>query len=100
MTRRLLACCALSVALLGAIAQQQPAGAAGEGARAGTSRGLVLIADAVGARPKAISDDPVFTRAEKLLRRNGVAEVLGLLGYYSSVSMGMKLHRVPLPAPA
>ena len=44
--------------------------------------------------------DAVFTRAEKLLRRNGVAEVLGLLGYYSSVSMGMKLHRVPLPAPA
>ncbi len=44
--------------------------------------------------------DEVFTRAEKLLGRNGIAEVLGLLGYYSSVSMGMKLHRVPVPAPA
>lgn len=44
--------------------------------------------------------DEVFIRAEKLLGRNGVAEVLGLLGYYSSVSMGMKLHRVPVPAPA
>lgn len=44
--------------------------------------------------------DEVFIRSEKLLGRNGVAEVLGLLGYYSSVSMGMKLHRVPLPAPA
>lgn len=64
MTRRLLACCALSVALLGAIAQQQPAAAAGEEIAAVTSRGLVLIADVAGARPKVISDDPVFTRAE------------------------------------
>ncbi len=44
--------------------------------------------------------DEVFIGSEKLLGRNGVAEVLGLLGYYSSVSMGMKLHRVPVPAPA
>ena len=42
----------------------------------------------------------VFMRADKLLGRNGIAEVLALLGYYSSVSMGMKLHRVPLPASA
>ena len=42
--------------------------------------------------------DEVFDRAEKLLGRNGIAEVLGLLGYYSSVSMGMKLHRVPVRA--
>ena len=40
--------------------------------------------------------DEVFKRAEKLLGRNGIAEVLGLLGYYSSVAMGMKLHRVPV----
>lgn len=40
--------------------------------------------------------DEVFNRAEKILGRNGIAEVVGLLGYYSSVSMGMKLHRVPL----
>lgn len=40
--------------------------------------------------------DEVFSRAEKLLGRHGIAEVLGLLGYYSSVSMGMKLHRVPV----
>ena len=44
--------------------------------------------------------DEVFDRAEKLLGRNGIAEVVGLLGYYSAVSMGMKLHRVPLPKPA
>ena len=37
--------------------------------------------------------DEIFIRAETLLGRNGIAEVLGLLGYYSAVSMGMKLHR-------
>jgi 4-carboxymuconolactone decarboxylase len=44
--------------------------------------------------------DEVFNRAEKLLGRNGIAEVLALLGYYSSVSMGMKMHRVPIPGKA
>jgi 4-carboxymuconolactone decarboxylase len=44
--------------------------------------------------------DEVFDRAERLLGRNGLAEVIGLLGYYTSVAMGMKLHRVPVPAPA
>jgi 4-carboxymuconolactone decarboxylase len=44
--------------------------------------------------------DEVFLRSEKLLGRNGIAEVLALLGYYSAVSMGMKLHRVPVRAPA
>jgi 4-carboxymuconolactone decarboxylase len=43
-------------------------------------------------------EDEVFGRAERLLGRNGIAEVLVLLGYYSSVAMGMKLHRVPVPA--
>jgi len=42
--------------------------------------------------------DEVYERAEKLLGRDGLAEVLALLGYYSSVAMAMKLHRVPLPA--
>jgi 4-carboxymuconolactone decarboxylase len=42
--------------------------------------------------------DEVFDRAERILGRNGIAEVLGLLGYYSSVAMGMKLHRVPVRA--
>jgi len=44
--------------------------------------------------------DEVFSRAEKLLGRNGIAEVVALLGYYTSVAMGMKLHRVPVPAAA
>jgi 4-carboxymuconolactone decarboxylase len=42
--------------------------------------------------------DEVYARAERLLGRNGIAEVLALLGYYSSVAMAVKLHRVPVPA--
>jgi 4-carboxymuconolactone decarboxylase len=43
--------------------------------------------------------DEVYERADKLLGRDGIAEVLCLLGYYSSVAMGMKLHRVPVTKP-
>jgi 4-carboxymuconolactone decarboxylase len=42
--------------------------------------------------------DAVFDRATTVLGRNGLAEVLALLGYYSAVAMAMKLHRVPIPA--
>ncbi len=41
--------------------------------------------------------DEVYDRATALLGRDGLAEVLGLLGYYSAVAMAMKLHRVPMP---
>jgi len=56
---------------------------------------LAAISMAPGGGP-----DEVFDRAEKILGRDGIAEVLGLLGYYSAVSMAMKLHRVPIPKPA
>ena len=42
--------------------------------------------------------DEAFARAERILGRNGIAEVLALLGYYSAVAMAVKVHRVPLPA--
>ena len=42
--------------------------------------------------------DEVFDRAERVLGRDGIAEVLALLGYYSAVAMAVKLHRVPVPA--
>lgn len=42
--------------------------------------------------------DEVYDRAVDLLGRDGLAEVLALLGYYSAVAMAMKLHRVPLPS--
>ena len=41
--------------------------------------------------------DAEFAETEKVLGRNGVAEVLVLLGYYTSVSLGMKVHDVPIP---
>lgn len=42
--------------------------------------------------------DEIYDRAAATLGRDGLAEVLALLGYYSAVSMAMKLHRVPVPA--
>ena len=42
--------------------------------------------------------DAEFAEIEKVLGRAGVAEVLVLLGYYTSVSLGMKVHEVPIPA--
>lgn len=65
--------------------------------------------DLADAREKAVYDlcqiamapgggsDEVYDRAAELLGRDGLAEVLALLGYYSAVAMAMKLHRVPLP---
>jgi 4-carboxymuconolactone decarboxylase len=40
--------------------------------------------------------DDVFDRAEKLLGRRGIAEVLAVLGYFGMVAMSLKLHRVPV----
>jgi 4-carboxymuconolactone decarboxylase len=44
--------------------------------------------------------DAEFAEIEKALGREGVAEVLVLLGYYTSVALGMKVHEVPIPPPA
>src|SRR5262245_60419799 len=41
--------------------------------------------------------DAEFAAIEKVLGRNGVAEVITLLGYYTSVAMAMKVHEVPIP---
>ena len=41
--------------------------------------------------------DAEFGEIEKLLGREGIAEVLVLLGYYTSVSLAMKVHEVPVP---
>ena len=48
----------------------------------------------------ATLSDAEFAETEKVLGRAGVAEVLVLLGYYTSVSLGMKVHEVPIPPPA
>ena len=40
--------------------------------------------------------DAEFASVEKVLGREGVAEVLVLIGYYTSVALGMKVHDVPV----
>ncbi len=41
--------------------------------------------------------DAEFAEVEKAIGRDGVAEVLVLIGYYTSVALGMKVHEVPVP---
>lgn len=41
--------------------------------------------------------DAEFAAVEAQLGRAGIAEVLVLLGYYSSVALAMKVHEVPIP---
>src|SRR5882672_10411378 len=43
--------------------------------------------------------DADFAEIEKALGREGIAEVLVLLGYYTSVALAMKVHEVPIPQP-
>ena len=42
--------------------------------------------------------DAEFASFEAVLGRPGIAEVLTLLGYYTSVALAMKVHDVPVPA--
>jgi 4-carboxymuconolactone decarboxylase len=44
--------------------------------------------------------DTEFAEVETALGRPGIAEVLTLLGYYTSVALAMKVHDVPIPQPA
>lgn len=41
--------------------------------------------------------DAEFAALERVLGRAGVAEVLVLIGYYTSVALAMKVHDVPIP---
>jgi len=41
--------------------------------------------------------DARFAEIEKVLGRNGIAEVIVLIGYYTSVALAMKVHEVPIP---
>jgi len=43
--------------------------------------------------------DTDFAEVESVLGRPGIAEVLVLIGYYTSVALGMKVHQVPIPPP-
>jgi 4-carboxymuconolactone decarboxylase len=44
--------------------------------------------------------DAEFAEVETAIGRAGIAEVLVLLGYYTSVALGMKVHEVPIPPPS
>jgi 4-carboxymuconolactone decarboxylase len=41
--------------------------------------------------------DAEFSKIERVLGRSGIAEVLVLVGYYTSVALAMKVHEVPIP---
>ncbi|MFL6799206.1 MAG: carboxymuconolactone decarboxylase family protein [Xanthobacteraceae bacterium] len=41
--------------------------------------------------------DADFGAIEQAIGRDGIAEVLVLLGYYTSVALAMKVHEVPIP---
>ena len=41
--------------------------------------------------------DEEYGAIEAAIGRAGIAEVLVLLGYYTSVALGMKVHQVPIP---
>jgi 4-carboxymuconolactone decarboxylase len=43
--------------------------------------------------------DAEFAEVEKVLGRNGIAEVLVMIGYYTSVSLAMRVHEVPYQPP-
>jgi 4-carboxymuconolactone decarboxylase len=44
------------------------------------------------------ASDEIFANAIAALGRDGLADLLGLIGYYTAVSVAMKLHRVPAGA--
>ena len=52
---------------------------------------------AVALASKTKLSDADFAEIEKAIGREGIAEVLVLLGYYTSVALGMKVHEVPIP---
>ena len=52
---------------------------------------------AVALASKTKLSDADFAEIEQTIGREGIAEVLVLLGYYTSVALGMKVHEVPVP---
>lgn len=57
--------------------------------------GVFRFADAL-VRGVRLSDAE-FGEVEAVIGREGIAEVLVLIGYYTSVALGMKVHEVPFP---
>ena len=60
---------------------------------------LQLVADLVAdALAGGEVDDGAFFRYEQVLGRRGLAEIIALVGYYTAVSLGMRLHGVEPPS--
>lgn len=60
-------------------------------------REAAVVEIAITAQDADPASDAVFARAIEALGEEGLADLLVYLGYYSSVAIAMKLHRVPVP---
>ena len=60
-------------------------------------REAAVVEIALSAADADPASDAAFARAIAALGEEGLADLLVYLGYYSTVAMAMKLHRVPVP---
>jgi 4-carboxymuconolactone decarboxylase len=63
-----------------------------------TERETVIYDIAMNTYDPQPAPDELFDRATRILGRDGLAELIVLIGYYTSVALAMKMHRVPVPA--
>jgi 4-carboxymuconolactone decarboxylase len=63
-----------------------------------TARERAVYAIAGTADDAVPASDEIFAETVDALGRDGLADLLGLIGYYTAVSVAMKLHRVPANA--
>jgi 4-carboxymuconolactone decarboxylase len=59
-------------------------------------RGVLRFATSLVGGTKLSDSD--FAEIEKTIGREGIAEVLALIGYYTAVALCMKVHEVPIPS--
>ena len=62
-----------------------------------TERESVIYDIAMNTYDPQPASDELFDRATRVLGRDGLAELIVLIGYYTSVALAMKMHRVPVP---
>ena len=63
-----------------------------------TDRERAIYEIAVSSTDAEPTPDALFERAVAALGRDGLAELIALLGYYTAVAIAMKMHRVPVSA--
>jgi 4-carboxymuconolactone decarboxylase len=62
-----------------------------------TERETIIYDMAINTYDKQPAPEDLFERATRILGRDGLAELIVLIGYYTSVALAMKMHRVPVP---